>query len=174
MPNPQKEATIKDLTERFSNARSIYFTNYTGLNVELMNKLRKELRAGNVEYKIVKNTLSRIAAKNAGLESLDSYLSGPVGLALSYDNPALPAKLLSDFVKKNKLETLDISGCVFDKEVFDAGKVKTIITLPPKDTLMAQFLGTLQAPLSDLVGVLNAALGNLVGVLKSLSEEKNQ
>lgn len=172
MPNKRNLKIVEEVTDKFAKAKSIYFTNYKGLNVEQVNNLRDELRAANIEYKVAKKTLSRIAAKNAGFESIDDLINGQMGIAFGYDDPVSPGKIISEFIKKNKLETLNITGCIFEKELYTADKVNVIINLPTRVELLATLLGTLSAPLSQLVGTLRGSMSHLVGALRSLSDKK--
>lgn len=174
MPKPTKVKVIEELTEKFSKANSVFFTNYKGMNVQLMNNLRRELVGGDVEYKVAKKTLTEMAAKNAGYDSINSLINGQMGIAFSYDDPTKPAKVINSFVRKNKIECLSITGCIFEKQVFPQEKVMEIVNLPMREELISKFVGTINAPMSNLVAVLNAAMGNFVGVLKSLAESKNK
>ncbi|MCD6205797.1 MAG: 50S ribosomal protein L10 [Candidatus Marinimicrobia bacterium] len=172
MPNAKNLKIVEEVSEKFSNARGIFFTNYKGMTVEQINNLRRELHAANVEYKVAKKTLSRIAAKNAGFESIDELMDGQTGIAFSYDDPSSPGKIISEYIKKNKLDNLNITGCIFEREIFGADKVGAIISLPSKDELLSSLVGTLAAPMSNLVATLRGSMSQLVGVLKSLSEKK--
>lgn len=172
MPNQKKIDLVSEITDKFTRAKSIYFTNYRGMNVKQVNDLRKEFHAANVEYRVAKKTLTMIAAKNAGYDSISNLINGQMGLAFSYDDPTVPARVITSFVKKNKLEILDITGCIFENEIFTADRIEAIINLTSREDLLYRLVGTLVAPMSNLVGVLNASMSQLVGILKSLSENK--
>jgi large subunit ribosomal protein L10 len=174
MPNQKNIQNLENVNEKFPKARGIYFTNYKGLNVQQITDLRKELYAANIEYKIFKKTLIKIAAKNAGLDSIDDLLDGQTALAISYTDPAQPGKVLNAFIKKNKIENLAVTGCVFDGVIFKANQIDAIINLPSKQELLASLMGTLNAPMSNLAGVLRATMNKLVGTLNSLNNQKQQ
>jgi len=174
MPNQKNIQILENVNEKFPKARGIYFTNYKGLNVQQMTDLRKELFAANIEYKVVKKTLTKIAAKKAGLDSIDNVLDGQTALAISYTDPAQPGKVISAFIKKNKIEKLAITGCIYDGVLFGANQVEAVINLPSRQELLATLLGTLNAPMSNLAGVLRATMSKLVGTLNSLNNEKQQ
>jgi len=172
MPNKKNLRTVEEVTDKFANAKGIFFTNYKGMSVEQINSLRSELHSAKVEYKVTKKTLSRIAAKNAGFESINNLIDGQMGIAFSYDDPLTPGKIISEYIKKNKLENLRITGCIFEKELFGADQVGAIISLPTRNELLSTLVGTLAAPMSKLVGTLRGSMSQVVGVLKSLSEKK--
>jgi len=172
MPNQKNIQILERINEKFSKARGIYFTNYKGLNVQEVTDLRKELYAANIEYKVFKKTLMRIAAKNSGFDSIDAMLDGQTALAISYTEPGQPGKVINNFIKKNKLEKLVITGCVYDGVLFGAHQVEAVINLPSRQQLLASLLGALSAPMSKLTGVLRVTMGRLVGTLNSLNNVK--
>ncbi|MCD6440199.1 MAG: 50S ribosomal protein L10 [Candidatus Marinimicrobia bacterium] len=172
MPNVKNLKSVEEVADKFSRAKSVYFTDYKGMSVEQINNLRRELVAAQVDYKVAKKTLSRIAAKQAGFESIDALIDGQMGIAFSYDDPIAPGKIITEFVKKNKLENLKITGCIFENELYGADRVGVIINLPSREVLLSRLLSTIAAPMSNLVGTLNATMSQMVGVLNSLSEKK--
>jgi large subunit ribosomal protein L10 len=173
MPNQKNISIVEQVTDKFRKANGVYFTNYKGLNVELMNDLRRELFNAQIEYQVVKKTLAKIAASDAGVKKpIDTLINGQLAVAFTYDDPTLPARVLADFIKKNKLDTLQITGCIFENQLYSADQVSTIADLPSREVLLAQVLGALNYPMGNLLAVLNGALAELSGVLKSLSEKK--
>lgn len=172
MPNPQNVKTVAETKEKFEKAQAIYFTDYKGLNVALMNKLRSEFFKNNVDYKIVKKTLTRIAGKEAGYENFDHLIDGQMAIAFANDDPVIPARILKKFIKDNKLETLAVTGCIFEGQQFDREKVALIADLPTRDDLIAKFARTLNAPMTNMVNVLQASMRNVLNVLKALEEKK--
>ncbi|MFA7710381.1 MAG: 50S ribosomal protein L10 [Candidatus Neomarinimicrobiota bacterium] len=174
MPNQKNIQILESIKEKFPKARGIYFTDYKGLNVQEMTDLRKELYAANIEYMVAKKTLMKIAAKNSGFDLVDEILNGQIALAISYTDPNQPGKVINNFIKKNKLNKLAITGCVYDGVLFGANQVEVVINLPSRQQLMATLASSLSVPMSKLTGVLRATMGRLVGTLNSLNDAKKQ
>lgn len=149
-----KEAKVAQLVENFKKAQSAILTSYIGITVEEDTALRKKMREEGVEYKVVKNTLTSMAAKEAGYEELGKYFAGPVAIAFSYDDPTKPARILADFAKTHK--TIQLKAGVVQGSVFDESKVIELSNIPPKEVLIAKLLGSFKAPISNLVYALNA------------------
>ena len=150
----QKKAVVESLKERFQGAATGVFVTYSGLTVEKDTELRNKLREAGVEYTIVKNTLTRFAANEVGLDGLDPVLHGPTALATSDSDVVAPAKVLVEFAKAN--EQLEIKGGFVDGKVIDVNEVKVYASIPNKETLIAKMLGSLQAPIGSLVRTLDA------------------
>lgn len=149
-----KEAKVAEIKEKMQKAEGIILSHYQGLTVEEDTELRKNLREAGVEYKVYKNTLSVLAAKELGYEGITSLLEGPVSIAFGYEDPTAPARVLNDFAKNHK--KLELVGAVVQGEIFDAAKTKELASIPPKDVLIAKLLGSFKAPLSNLAYLLNA------------------
>jgi large subunit ribosomal protein L10 len=160
---PRKRETVKSLADEFGRATSAIVTDYRGLTVKQLEELRTQLRGQGIDYHIVKNTLARKAAREAGIGDLASVLSGPVGLALGFGELSVPAKILSDYRRVNRRLPL-IAGFV-EGQVLDARGVQTLAELPPRDVLLAQLAGTIQSPLTHLAGALASITGNLAATL---------
>ena len=174
MSTPQKTEIINDLTQKFQNSSGIYFPNYSGMNVAQATELRKQFRESEVSYFVSKNTLTKIAANNAGFENkLDGLLSGQIGIAYVAGDPTAPARVMRNFEKENKNSTLEVVGMVFEGEIFSAEKYKELADLPSRDVLLSMFVGTINQPMGKLVGVLSGAMSKLSGVLTSLKENKS-
>ncbi|MBO8129888.1 MAG: 50S ribosomal protein L10 [Candidatus Marinimicrobia bacterium] len=173
MPNPKKVEIVEQITEKFKKSKGMYFVDFLGMNVEQVNSLRKEMRNANIDYRVLKNTLLRLAADKSGLnENVKKFFTGPTAVAFSYDDPTIPAKVLTDFIKKNKIEHLRIKGCLFENEIYYENEVENIAKLPTKDELLAKFIATIQTPLSNLVATLSSPFTQLIGVLNALKEKK--
>jgi large subunit ribosomal protein L10 len=174
MPTPQKTEIINDLTQKFKSSSGIYFTRYSGMNVTKITELRRKFRENEVSYFVSKNTLTKIAAHNAGYEDkLNNLLNGQIGIAYVSGDAAAPARVIRNFEKGNKDATLEVIGLVFEGEIFSAEKYKELANLPSRDELLAKFVGTINQPMSKLVGTLNGALSKLMGVLNSLKKNKS-
>lgn len=167
-----KQATVASLKEKLTSAQGAVFTSYSGLTVAQDTKLRAKLREAGVEYRVVKNTLTRIAANEAGIEGLEQYLEGTTAMAVSDTDPVAPAKVISDFIKENKLEALEIKAGLLDGKVVDQAAIKAIAELPSREVLIAQVLAGMQAPIAGLVNVLQGTIRNAVYVLDAIRQQK--
>mgnify|MGYP000981627768 CR=1 FL=1 len=168
----EKQAVVTELKEKLSNTKGAVLANYRGLTVAQDTKLRRKLREAGVEYRVVKNTLTRIAANEVGIDGLDKYLEGPTVIALSANDPVAPAKILSDFIRENKLQALEIKAGLVEGKVIDVAGVKALASLPPREVLIAQLLGTMQAPIAGFVRVLQGNISNLVYALEAVRKQK--
>ena len=149
-----KKTVVAELTERLKSAQAGVLADYRGLTVAQDTELRKKLREAGVEYTIVKNTLTRFAANEVGLGELDPVLHGPTALATSTDDVVAPAKVLVEFAKEN--EQLEIKAGFVDGKVIDVNEVKVYASIPNMETLISKMLGSLQAPIGNLVRTLDA------------------
>lgn len=149
-----KQSKVAEIKEKMDKAQGMVFAKYQGLTVEEDTELRKKLREAGVEYKVYKNTLTSIAAKELGVEGIVTYLEGPVSVAFGYEDATAPARILNDFAKEHK--ALELKAGIIDGEVYDEAKVKQIATIPSKDVLIAKLLGSFKAPVSNFVYLLNA------------------
>lgn len=171
MPNKKNIQQVSELTEKLEKAKSVYFTDYLGLNVGDITKLRSKFFENSIEYYVAKNTLLKIAADNNKIEGLEEFLTGPTAIAISYDEPTAPAKIIKDFAKKYNKPS--VKGMLFDGEVLDGSKFIGIADMPSREQLIAMFASSIQSPLIKLAGTLNAAMSNLVNVLNSLKKQKS-
>jgi large subunit ribosomal protein L10 len=162
----QKAEQVELLTEKLKKARVAVLTDYRGLTVSQMQELRGRFRTGDVEYRVVKNTLVRRAAEAAGVPALQSELEGPLAIAFGYEDLSLPAKLINEFVRTTRLK-LDIKGGLVEGRVFSPDQVKQLADLPSRETLIAQLMGTMQAPVGQMVGIMQTPLQQLMGVLNA-------
>jgi large subunit ribosomal protein L10 len=148
----------------------VVLTDYRGLTAEEMTELRRNLREAGINFKIFKNTLSTIAAREAGLDELEQLLIGPTAIAFGYEEPTTLAKLISEFAKKH--DALEIKGGIFENQVIDSSKVKTLATLPSREVLISQFVGLLNMPIARLVNALNKPVRDLVVTLNQVVQTK--
>ena len=154
----QKKQVVAELVETLKSAQAGVLVDYRGLTVEQDTDLRRKLREAGIEYKVVKNTLTRFAAKEVGLDGLDEQLNGPTALAVSADDPVAPAKVIADFAKT--AECLQIKAGFLDGAVITLDEVNTLANTPSRDTLIAKIMGSLNAPISNLVRTLQALVDN--------------
>jgi len=160
----QKAEQVELLTEKLKKAKVAVLTDYRGLTVTQMQELRGKLRTGNVEYRVIKNTLARRAADAAGYKDLESALKGPVAIAFGYDDLSLPPRLINEFVRTTRLK-VDVVGGLVEGRVVDRDQIKQLADLPSREVLLAQLLGTLQSPVAQLVGIMQTPVQQLIGVL---------
>ena len=158
MPNAKvlesKKAVVEALTEKLKNSTAAVFVDYKGINVAQDTELRNQFRAANVEYSVVKNTLTRFAANNAGYTEFDELLNGTTSLACTTGDPIAPARIVCEFAKKNK-DLLKIKGGIIEGSVLSAEELNAFGELPSKDALLSQVLGTFLAPITSLAVVLD-------------------
>ena len=165
----QKAEQVEEIAERLKKAKVAVLTDYRGLTVGQLQDLRARLRGGDVEYRVVKNTLARRAAEAAGVPALQAELKGPVAIAFGYDDLGVPAKLINEFVRATRLK-LEVVGGLVEGRVFSPDQVKQLADLPSRESLIAQLLGTLQSPVSQLVGIMQTPVQQLIGVLDAYKE----
>ena len=154
----EKKQIVSAMTEQFKTAVSGVFVDYCGLTVEQDTQLRNKLREAGVEYKVIKNTLTRFAAKEVGFDELDPILNGPTSLAISMTDEVAPAKVIADFAKEN--EQLEIKAGFLDGKVLALDEIKKLAATPNRETLIAKMLGSLNAPISNLARTLQALVDN--------------
>ena len=160
MPNAkvlaEKQAVVAALADKMKNASAGVLVDYKGITVENDTILRSELRKNNVEYSVVKNTLTRFAAKEVGFDALEPVLNGTTALAVSMEDSIAPARVISEFIKKNPKVPFQIKAGFVDGQVVDAETIKQLGELPGKDILVAMVLGTMNAPIAALARAINA------------------
>ena len=170
MANENKIKIIEIAEGRFRNSPGIYFANYTGMNVAQATELRKQFREKNIKFTVVKNTLNKIAAKNAGIEGLDDILLGQIAIAFSNEDPTSPAKVIKEFKKNN--DCLDVVGVYFDGELFDPDKYKELADLPTKEELLSKLVGGLSYPMNTLASTLNSLIPKILTALTEINKQK--
>ena len=160
MPNAsvleQKKAIVAELTEKLQNAASGVLVDYKGITVAEDTALRNELRKNNVEYAVVKNTLTRFAAQNAGLGDLSDSLNGTTSLAISHEDPIAPMRVINKFAKQFNGAKFVIKAGFMDGKILPLDEINAMAELPSKEVLQAQVLGTMLAPITSLAIVLKA------------------
>ena len=171
MPNKKNISNVKELTDKLSRAKSIYFTDYLGLNVSDVTSLRKKFFDSNVEYLVVKNTLLKIASDQNKISLGNELFLGSTAIAISYDEPVLAAKVLKDFLKDHDLPS--IKGVLFDGSYLPASEFGKIANLPSKEESLTKIVVMLKSPVQNIVNLLNSPMVKLVNVLNGLKEIKN-
>lgn len=147
-----KKQIVVELTKKFVDAKSIVVVDYRGLSVAQATKLRKQLREAGIEYRVVKNTLLSLAAKEAGIDGLDDVFKGVTAIAFGGEDVVAPAQIITKFSKDNKI--LEVKGGVLEGKVISGETVNALGNLPPKEVLLAQVASCFQAPIQSLAYVL--------------------
>ncbi len=169
MPTEDKKKIIAEFEEQARGSTGLLVTEYKGLKTVEFNELRQKLRPLRSEYRVVKNSLTRIALKNAGLDALADALQGPAAVVIERGDPVATIKTLYEFSKTH--ENLKVKAGYFEGKVLSGQELKAIAALPSREVLLATLLGTLQAPLIHLVGVLQAPVRDLACVLDAVAKK---
>lgn len=170
MPKPEKIEAVDKLKQIMNAASSVFVTDYTGLNVEEITKLRKELRDNSIKYLVAKNTLLKIAATNSGLEKLNDFFQGQTGLAFGADDPSVAAKILYNSFKS--IEKPVIKAFVLDKEFYPGSEITRLADLPSKEVLYSMVVAAVESPLTSLVASIDGVFQELVATLEALQKTK--
>lgn len=174
MDRTRKETFVSELRERMSRAPVLYLTDFTGLDVKAMTELRSSLRKSGAEYVVVKNRLAkRMFAESEELPDISDSLVGPTGFVFGYEDAAAAAKALSDFAKDHDKKPAFKLG-VMENRILQPEQVEKIAQLPPREQLLAQLAGALEAPMSMLATALEAKLQETAGLLDALKEERDK
>lgn len=168
----QKEEILDGYRELVKKSTALVFTNYRGTNVKQINALRAAMKETGAEYVVVKNTLLRIALEEQGRAHPESLLSGPNGVVFISEDVAKSVKALKDWIKEAKIG--EITGALLENSVLDAEGADKLSDLPTKEQILAQILGTINAPAGSLVRIINAPLASLVRVINAHVEKQNE
>lgn len=151
-----KKQVVSEITKKFEGAKSVMIVEYSGLTVEQITALRAQLRANDVDYCVLKNTLVRRAMNDLKLEGFDEVLNGPSAFAFGMSDPVSPAKIINDFITKNKTEAIKIKAGLLGTEQMSLDQIKELATIPTREVLLARLLGSLQNSVASFVCVLDA------------------
>lgn len=165
MDRPKKEEVVSDIRETFQNVSSIVLADYRGINVPTVTAMREEFRENGCEYRVLKNTLVKLAIQDSDLEPMSSLLVGPTALMWSSESPSTPAKIALKFAKEHK--AFEIKGGFFEGEVLDPAGVDRLAKMPSKEELQSQFLMTLLAAPQKMVRTLSAGPKNFLYLLQA-------
>jgi large subunit ribosomal protein L10 len=169
MPTAKKEATIEILRKQLTSSKHMFFTNYAGLTVADITKLRSGLRKDGSTYAVVKNALFSIAAGKELAAQLEPFLAGPTAVVFATEDPVAPAKALKTF--SDEIKPIEVKAAYIDGRIVDAKQVNALASLPPKAELQAKFLGLLASPMRGLVTVLAADRSGFVRVLDARAKQ---
>ena len=171
MPKQVKIDAVAELKERIETSELVILTKYVGINAEKATLLRKKLREGHVEYKVFKNTLAKRVLDELELSGAAKFMNGPTGWAFSKD-PVAPSKILKDFNKDVPL--VEMTGGILEGKVVSKAQLDALASLPSREVLLSQVVGTIAAPLRNFVSTLNALPTNLVNVLDQIKKMKEE
>jgi len=175
MRKEEKTEAIAELREKFSRARVALLTECTGLEGNEATELRRQLRGVGAELKVVKNTLAILASEGTPLSVAKDHFRGPLSVAIGYDDPALPAKVLRDFIAKEKRDKkMRITVGVVEGNLLDAARVKAVADLPPRNALLSLLLAGLQGPLAGLAGTMSGIVVKFIGTLVAIKEKPKE
>jgi large subunit ribosomal protein L7/L12 len=175
MRKEEKTQAVAELHEKFSRARVAFLAECTGLEGSEVTELRRQLRGAGAELKVVKNTLAVLASEGTSLSVAKDHFRGPLSVAIGYDDPALPAKVLRDFIAKEKRDKkMRITVGVVEGSLLDATRVKAIADLPSRNALLSMLLAGLQGPLAGLAGTMNGIVAKFVGTLIAIREKPKE
>lgn len=166
----EKAQIVEEIRKKLADSSSAVFVDYRGLTVEEVTQLRKQFREGGVDYKVYKNTLTELAAKELGLDELIPFLKGPTAIAFGVKDPVAPAKILSASMKK--LKKMELKVGIVEGKVIDVAGITALAELPSREELIAKMLGSMNAPIANFVGVLGGPMRAFVYTLHAIKEKK--
>jgi len=149
-----KKAVVAEIKEKLVNAKSVVLIDYRGLTVAEVTELRNQCRKAGVEYAVLKNTMVNLAAKEAGIEGLESFLKGPTAVAFGMEDAVAPAKVLTEFIKKTK--KTEVKCGLLDGQILDAAGVEALAAIPSREVLIAKIMGSMMSAVSKFVYVVEA------------------
>ncbi|MCP8618057.1 50S ribosomal protein L10 [Salirhabdus salicampi] len=156
-----KKQVVSEISDKFKNSKSTILVDYRGLDVEEVTELRQQLRQAGIDFKVYKNTMTRRATEEAGLEGLNEVLVGPTAIAFSEEDVVAPAKILNNFAKEH--EDLEIKGGVIEGNIATLDQIKELADLPSYEGLLSMLLSVLQAPVR-----------NFAYATKAIAEQKEE
>jgi len=171
MPSKKNIEQYENLSEKFSRAKAVYFTEYHGLKVSEITRLRNMFFKSDVEYLVAKNTLLRKVADERKIDGLGDVLKGSTAIAISYNEPVSPAKVIKDFVKENDLP--NVKGILFNGVILPGEDFKRLADMPSKDEMLAQLALMLKSPIQKFVSTISSPMQKALGVLNNLKEKKS-
>ena len=171
MPNKKNINNVEILTEKLSKAKSVYFTDYLGLNVLDVTMLRKKFFESDVEYMVVKNTLLKIASSENKIKLGDEVFSGSTAVAFSYDDPVQAAKIIKNFLKEHDLPS--VKGILFEGSYLDSDQFDSIANLPSKDESLTKLAIMLKSPVQNFSNLLSSPMLSLLNALRGIEKSKS-
>ncbi len=168
----RKKEKVERLVEKLKKAVSFYIVDFTGLNANEMNNLRRRFKNNNFEYFVTKNTILRLASEKLGFEQISEIITGVNAISISYEDPIGPAKIIAGFYKEKNL--LSMKLCYIEGQWFSSQDIKKIADLPSKEILLGQLLNLLNSPVNQFVTLMKNILCNFVRVLDEIKGVKEK
>ena len=165
MPTQHKIDKVAEYADKFKKAKSVYLTDFTGIDVITITEIRKK-------YRVLKNRLAIRSLNDAGISDLDPYLRGVTSFVIGYDDPVIPAKILKEFNKKK--EVLKVKAVYFEGKALTAEEAVKLADLPSREVLLSQFVGLLQSPMTKLAATMQSAMTKLAGTLEAVKDSKSE
>jgi large subunit ribosomal protein L10 len=163
----EKQAAVAALSAKLRDAHAFYLTDFTGLNVKSLTDLRRRLRQAGVEYLVVKNTLAERALEGSEFPDIAEFFRGPTALVIGHEDPVTPAKVLADFAREHDNKP-SVKAGVVERKAVTAAQIDVLAKLPPREQLLAQLAGALEAPMAQLAWLMQAKLYEMAGLLDAL------
>jgi large subunit ribosomal protein L10 len=170
VPNQEKVEIVSGLKELLADATTVILTDHSGMTVKQFSTLRSRLRDADTQFRVVKNTLVKLATEGTPVNELVADLEGPTSMAITQGDPVAAAKIIAQFMKESKL--LKLKGGLVEGRIVSDKQVQALSTIPPKQQLLAMVVGGLQAPIAGLVGTLQSTLGQLVMTLQAVADKQ--
>lgn len=172
MPRPEKVAIVEKLAGDFDAAGSVFVADYAGLTVTDITDLRAQLRQAGMSMKVAKNTLLRLAAKQAGVPELVDHFTGPTAVAFGTKDPVAGAKVFSEFF--TRLERPKVRTFMVEGKAYPGDDLKAIADLPPREVILAQLVAAVESPLTGFVGTLDAVIRDFIGTVDAIAKKKGE
>jgi len=171
MKRSEKEAIVAEVADKASRAVAVYFADFSRITVEEETDLRREFRKAGIEYTVAKNTLLKKGLERVGgYDGVFDKLTGPTGIAFTYEDVAAPARIMKKF--SDKTGKFSLKAAVLEKQMYDGSRLEQIAKIPSRKEIVASILGSLQSPVAGILGVLRAIASDLVSVIDSIEKKK--
>lgn len=172
MARPEKVAAVADIKERIGRSEAVFLTEFRGMTVKDLEKLRKALREAGADYKVVKMTLARLAADDLGIAGLDESLAGPTAMTFAYTDPVATAKALRDAARET--DRLVVKAGILSGEVLPPEQVSRLADIEPREVLLAKIAGAVQAPLVQAAGLFQSFTRAAASMFSQLLTKKDE
>ena len=174
MTKEQKKAVVQELSEMFEGVAGLYSIDFTGLNVADTINLRREFKNAGIGYRVAKNTLIKraLSEKEEYGDDVLERLVGQTGVAVGYDDPAAPARILKKFIEDRKAETPKLNFAVIEGTIYNGDQLKQVAAMPSRQDIIASIIGSLQAPVSGIVGSINSVMRDLASLIEEVAKKQ--